>query len=553
MKVALYARYSSDNQRDASIEDQLRICRARAEREGWQVVDSYTDRAISGASLIRPGIQELIADGLKRRFEVILTESLDRLSRDQEDIAGIYKRMRFAGVTIITLSEGEVSELHIGLKGTMGALYLKDLADKTRRGLRGRVEEGKSGGGLCFGYDVVKQFDASGEAIRGDRTINKTEAAVVRRIFADYLAGKSSRTIAMALNREGVAGPQGKEWGPTTIHGNPKRGVGILNNQLYVGKLVWNRLRYLKDPDTGKRVSRLNPDSEWVTQDVPDLRIVDQEVWDAAKARQQTLAYVPPAEPGDNTLNDRRRPKHLFTGLVKCGCCGSGYTMISKDLLGCFGARHKGICDNRLNIRRDALEKSVLQGLHTHLMEPGLFKEFCAEFTREVNRRRMERSSGLEAARRQLEKTEKQIRGIIEAIKEGMFQPSMRSEMDALEARKAELTEMMAQAEEPSPLLHPNMAEIYHQRICALYGNLQNEETTTQAALTFRSLVDQIELMPEDNDLQIVLRGDLAAILRFAAAKKNPDVLSEAGVLTDLLSQGSVVAGTGFEPVTFRL
>lgn len=553
MKVALYARYSSDNQRDASIEDQLRICRARAEREGWQVVDSYTDRAISGASLIRPGIQELIADGLKRRFEVILTESLDRLSRDQEDIAGLYKRMRFAGVTIITLSEGEVSELHIGLKGTMGALYLKDLADKTRRGLRGRVEEGKSGGGLCFGYDVVKQFDASGEAIRGDRTINETEAAVVRRIFADYLAGKSSRTIAMALNREGVAGPQGKEWGPTTIHGNPKRGVGILNNELYVGKLVWNRLRYLKDPDTGKRVSRLNPDSEWVTQDVPDLRIVDQEVWDAAKARQQTLAYVPPAEPGDNTLNDRRRPKHLFTGLVKCGCCGSGYTMISKDLLGCFGARNKGICDNRLNIRRDALEKSVLQGLHTHLMEPGLFKEFCAEFTREVNRRRMERSTGLEAARRQLEKTEKQIRGIIEAIKEGMFQPSMKSEMDALEARKAELTEMLVQAEEPPPLLHPNMAEIYHQRISALYGDLQNEETTTQAALTFRSLVDQIELIPEGNDLQIVLRGDLAAILRFAACKKNPDALSEAGVLTDLLSQGSVVAGTGFEPVTFRL
>ncbi|WEO71557.1 recombinase family protein [Agrobacterium vitis] len=143
MKVALYARYSSDNQRDASIEDQLRICRTRAEREGWTIVDSYTDRAISGASLIRPGIQELIADGLKRRFDVILTESLDRLSRDQEDIAGLYKRMRFAGVSIVTLSEGEVSELHIGLKGTMGALYLKDLADKTRRGLRGRVEEGQ--------------------------------------------------------------------------------------------------------------------------------------------------------------------------------------------------------------------------------------------------------------------------------------------------------------------------------------------------------------------------------------------------------------------------
>ena len=585
MKVALYARYSSDNQRDASIEDQLRICRARAEREGWQVVDSYTDRAISGASLIRPGIQELIADGLKRRFEVILTESLDRLSRDQEDIAGLYKRMRFAGVTIITLSEGEVSELHIGLKGTMGALYLKDLADKTRRGLRGRVEEGKSGGGLCFGYDVVKQFDASGEAIRGDRTINETEAAVVRRIFADYLAGKSSRTIAMALNHEGVAGPQGKEWGPTTIHGNPKRGVGILNNELYVGKLVWNRLRYLKDPDTGKRVSRLNPESEWVTQDVPELRIVDQEVWDAAKARQKALAYEPPAEPGENTLNDRRRPKHLFTGLVKCGCCGSGYTMISKDLLGCFGARNKGICDNRLNIRRDALEKSVLQGLHTHLMEPGLFKEFCAEFTREVNRRRIERSTDLDAARRELDRTVRDLDKAIDAILSGIPPLQLKERMEKLEARKADLTEMLANADEPPPLLHPNMAEIYHQRISTLYGDLKNEETTAQAALTFRSLVDQIEMVPEGNDLQIVLRGDLAAILRFAANKKNPDVLSEVGVLTDLLSQGSVVAGkrnirslrngtnekgdpfgspsaisqesvvagAGFEPTTFRL
>jgi site-specific DNA recombinase len=334
MKVALYARYSSDNQRDASIEDQLRLCRLHAEKQGWTIVDSYTDRAISGASLLRPGIQELIQDATRGRFVIVLAEAMDRLSRDQEDIAGLFKRMAFAGVRIVTLSEGDVTHLHVGLKGTMNALFLKDLADKTRRGQRGRIENGKSGGGLCFGYDVVKQFAADGEPIRGDRTINEAEATVVRRIFADYLAGKSSRTIAFELNKEGVPGPQGAEWGPSTIHGNPKRGVGILNNELYVGRLVWNRLRYLKDPDTGKRVSRLNPEAEWVIQEVPELRIVDQEVWEAVKARQQTLAYEPPA-PGENTLNERRRPKHLFAGLVKCGCCGGGYTMISKDLLGC--------------------------------------------------------------------------------------------------------------------------------------------------------------------------------------------------------------------------
>ena len=185
LSVALYARYSSDNQRDGSIEDQLRLCREHAEQEGWKVVDSYSDRSISGASLIRPGVQALMQDAQASRFDLVLAESLDRISRDQEDIAGVYKRLTFAGVRMVTLSEGDISELHIGLKGTMGALYLKDLADKTRRGLRGRVEDGKSGGGNSYGYKVVRKASAAGEPERGDREIDSAEAAIVRRIFAD--------------------------------------------------------------------------------------------------------------------------------------------------------------------------------------------------------------------------------------------------------------------------------------------------------------------------------------------------------------------------------
>ena len=585
MRVALYARYSSDNQRDASITDQLRMCRLRAEKEGWTVVKEYTDHAISGASMIlRTGVQALISDSLRGRFDMIMAEAMDRLSRDQEDIAGIFKRMTYADVKMFTLSEGEITHLHVGLKGTMNALFLKDLADKTRRGLRGRVEDGKSGGGLCYGYDVVKKFDANGEAVRGDRTINETEAGIVRRIFADYLDGKSSRTIAMALNREGVPGPQGSEWGPSTIHGNPKRGTGILNNELYIGKLVWNRLRYIKDPDTGRRVSRLNPECEWVVHEVPDLRLIDQDIWDAVKARQSRLAYDV-VETSPNPLNDRRRPKHLFAGLVKCGCCGGGYTMISKDLLGCATARNKGTCDNRLNIRRDALEASILNGLRKHLMDPALFREFCDEFTREVNRLRMERGADLEVARRELDKVGRQISQIIEAITDGMYHPSMKEKMTGLEARKAELAEKLANADEPPPLLHPNMAALYAQRIGQLYENLQDEDGRARAAETFRSLVDQITLMPDNGELAIVLRGDLGAILRFAAGKKNPDFLAEAEALDNLLSPGSLVAGgrnrrslrnggtnaktsatgsaevsqlslvagVGFEPTTFRL
>ncbi len=554
LKVALYARYSSDNQRDASIEDQLRLCRLHAAKQGWTVVDSYSDRAISGASLLRPGIQELIQDAQRRRFQIVLSEAMDRLSRDQEDIAGLFKRMEFADVRIVTLSEGDVSHLHVGLKGTMNALFLKDLADKTRRGQRGRVERGKAGGGLCFGYDVVRTLGVDGQHTPGERRVNEAEAEIVRRIFREYAAGSSSRRIALDLNAAGIAGPQGRAWGASTIHGNVQRRNGVLNNELYVGRLIWNRQRFLKDPDSGKRIARPNLEAEWVMQDVPELRIVDDALWRSVRERQASL-QITPREMAANPLAERRRPKHLFAGLTRCGCCGGGYAMISKDLLGCASARNKGTCDNRMNIRRDTLEASVLNGLRQHLIEPVLFGEFCAEFTREVNRLRTEAGASLEAAHAELPRVERQIRGMINAIKDGLYQPSMKAEMEMLESRKSELERMLAEAEEPPPLLHPSLAEVYRTRIGALSEALGREDTRAEAAQVVRSLVSAIELVPEGGQLAIVLRGDLAALLSFAAdGNKKPGALcGAAGLLGDLRPPGSLVAGAGFEPAAFRL
>ena len=139
-RAIVYARYSSDHQRDASIEDQIRECRAFIERQGWDYQHAYVDRALSGALTVRPGYQLMLEGARERQFDIAVAEALDRFSRDQEDIAALYKRFRFAGIALVTLAEGQITDLHVGLKGTMNALYLKDLADKTRRGLRGRVE-----------------------------------------------------------------------------------------------------------------------------------------------------------------------------------------------------------------------------------------------------------------------------------------------------------------------------------------------------------------------------------------------------------------------------
>ena len=400
MKAAIYARYSSDNQRDASIADQLRVCRAYAERQGWSICEEYTDHAVSGATLLRAGFQALMRDALNRRFDVVLAESLDRFSRDQEDTAGLFKRLTFAGVNVVTLAEGDITHLHIGFKGTMNALFLKDLAEKTHRGLRGRIEDGKSAGGLCYGYRVVKALNA-GAVTTGEREVVAEEAQIVERIFRDFIAGVSPKQIAKNLNREGIAGPFGGAWSPSTIYGNPKRGSGILNNELYVGRLVWNRLRYVKNPDTGKRVSRLNPESEWMSRSVPQLRIVPDETWAAAKSRQQHTRH---AVKTAGVIGVAKRPQYLFSGLTKCGICGAGFIMSGRNRLGCFGARDQGRCDNHLTIRRDEVEARVLKALQEKLLNQELFEEFCEEFTREMNRLRMEQRASTSSAKREVER-----------------------------------------------------------------------------------------------------------------------------------------------------
>ena len=509
-RIALYARYSSDNQSIASIEDQFRICREQATREAWQVVGTYHDAAISGASVIlRPGVQALLQDAQRGRFEIVLAEALDRVSRDQADVAMLFKHLRFAGVRIVTLSEGEITELHVGLKGTMNALFLKDLAAKTHRGIRGRVEQGKSGGGLCYGYDVVRQPTASVEAPRGDRTINPAEATIISRIFEEYAVGKSPKRIAADLNREGIKAPSGGDWGSSTVNGNRQRGTGILNNELYVGRLVWNRLRYIKDPATGKRVSRLNPEGEWISQDVPDLRIVGQDLWDRVKTRQKAIT-PDSAEGTPNRLHERVRGRYLFSGLTKCACCGGGYSMISSTHIGCSTARNKGTCDNRLNIRRDELEARVLNALKGHLMDPALFKEFCDEFTRQMNRRRMEARAGIDAARSELRRIEREFETLMHALLKGTLpEERIKARSDQLEHRKVQVEASLAAAEEPPPVLHPSMAVIYRERVSGLYEALQQEGARVAASDVIRSLVSEIILTPSAGELLVDLRGDL--------------------------------------------
>ena len=234
MRVAIYARFSSDLQDARSITDQLALAREHAARQGWFVVQEFTDAAISGASMAnRPGLQELMRAAEARRFDAVLTESLDRLSRDLADSAALHRQLSYWGVRIVTLADGDVNKMLVAVKGLLGSMFLDDLAQKTKRGQVGRVKAGRIPGGRCYGYDVVRDGQEGGK-----RTINEAEAGVVRRIYAEYVEGRSPLKIVQALNAERVPGPRGGHWNVSALIGSAKRRNGLLNNSLYAGALL---------------------------------------------------------------------------------------------------------------------------------------------------------------------------------------------------------------------------------------------------------------------------------------------------------------------------
>ncbi|MEY8120447.1 recombinase family protein [Falsihalocynthiibacter sp. BN13B15] len=485
-------------------------------------------------------------DARDGKFDVVVAEGLDRLSRDQEHIASFFKQMQFQGIPIVTVAEGEISELHIGLKGTMSSLFLKDLAQKTHRGMEGRVRKGKSAGGITYGYDVVRELRADGTFTTGERVINQEQAAIVQRIFEEFASGYSPRAICGRLNDDDIDGPRGTGWGMSTIYGNWRRGTGILNNELYQGRLIWNRQRFIKDPNSGKRQARMNPPEDWIIEEVPDLRLILDDLWNRVKSRQKATRSEVISD-GVIRAERAKRPKHLFSGALTCGTCGGGFTIVGKTYFGCANARNKGTCNNRLSILQADLEGRVLSGLKDHLLHPDLIAEFARSYQEEYNRLAATIGQDHAKAERDLAKTAKQIDSIIEAITEGMFHPSLKAKMDELEAQKARLEAKLAETDSNPPvLLHPGLADMYRSKVANLTNALNEPSTRTEAGEIILSLLTSITLTPDGEALAIELVGELAGLLALGNprnAESHPKVACSV----------TMVAGVRFELTTFRL
>nr|WP_244491514.1 recombinase family protein [Bosea sp. Root381] len=533
MRAAIYARFSTDLQSDRSVEDQVVLCRSHAARLGLSITDVFADRAASGATIHgRPDYQRLIGLALAGQFDAILTEDLDRLSRNLADIARLYETMQFAGVKLLTVADGEISEMHIGLKGTMSALFLKGLAQKVRRGLAGVVRDGRSAGGRAYGYRPV-----AGKP--GELEIVEAEAAIIRRIFDEYLAGASPREIAGRLNDEAVPPPRGRFWAAVTINGNRHRGHGILLNPLYAGRLVWNRVRMVKDPATGRRISRVNDAAEHQERAVPHLAVVAAETFDAVKARRDGRALNGPRE--------RARPKHLLSGLLRCGACGGGMSVKDRDhgriRIRCTTATESGSCANRRAYYLDSVEQAVVAGLRERMAD----REAIALYVRIYNEERQRLAASTIANRAQIEKrlaaAEREHERVYRAYVKGLIEEdALERELPPLKAERDRLRAELSAAEEPPRVvtLHPATVSRYLASVERLEATMaEGEEHGGAAKAALRELIRTVTIHPAG-------AGDAPEI----------DVLGE---LTALIggthfptkaSGGRLVAGEGLEPPT---
>ena len=234
-----------------------------------------------------------------------------------------------------------------------------------------------------------------------------------------------------------MPGPRGGQWNASTVRGDPKKATGILNNPLYVGRLVWGRRQWRRNPDSEKRERRyrLRDHSEWIEVAVPDLRIIDDAQWSAVQAqieqRQRPDARVPVAR--------QNRKKHLLSGLIRCSCCGSAYTISGKDYYRCASQKERGICSNTVSVRKEPLETATLSILQHRLLTEEHARLFADEFRREMARLTSTLSRQDQSAIERLAIVSGEINNLAANMLTGVLSPTLLRLLSDREAKKARL------------------------------------------------------------------------------------------------------------------
>ncbi len=524
-RYVTYARYSSDQQSRASVPDQQRKCREFGSREGWIEVRAYEDSAVSGVGSDRRGFQRLMTDAcsLTRDFDVILVDDTSRLSRSLPEVVTLHQRLAHHGVRVIAVSQGidtehEQSELLIAMHGITDSLYVKELSKKTHRGLEGKVLKGLSAGGRCFGYDTESDKDGGVRWI-----VNEAEAAVVCEIFGWSAAGYSLKRIAGLLNSRKTPPPQKRKnrnnatWCPSAIR-------EMLRRELYIGIRIWNQRKWVKTPGTNKRVSRPRPQSEWKVQEIPELRIVSDDLWTRVQERQNKLKEVY-AESGRKPVNRGASSAYLFSGFLRCASCGANLIIVSGGgkgaRYGCPQHWNRKACPNRITIRSSEVEAQLLSGLQDQVLS---VEAICAVVDGAM--RTVRQKEAADQRESKIREVEAEVRRLVAAIAKIEQSDAM---LDALREREAELRTLRMAKTTGTTLTEDDIRDFVQKALSNIPALLKKQPELAKAKLAEH--LTAITMVPQDDGSYL--------------AEGEWDLLGVRGPV--------MVAGAGFEPATFGL
>ena len=404
--AVIYARYSSHNQRDVSIDQQVKADREFADRHGLKIIDIYADRALTGTNDNRPEFQRMIADSKKRAFSYVIVYSLDRFARDRYDSV-VYKReLKENGVRVLSamenISDDPTGVLMESLLEGLAEYYSKELATKIRRGLNDNAEKCMVTTALPYGY---KKGDDGKFAIKPD------EAAIVQEIFARFLSGEQLATIARDLNGRGIRTKHKALWNKSSFG-------KLLSNERYIGYYIYGDYR--------------------IEGGVP--AIIDKATFYAA---QEMLKIK--ANPRNSPIKKRRENSvYLLTGKIFCGYCKSA--MIGKSGTGKSGQLYAYyVCKRQAQekdcpkkkIGRERAEYRVAKALKEYALQDGMI-EWLADKSIEYQQKHQEPVE-VSLLKSQLKQTDASIKNLMAAIEQGIITPTTKDRLLELEDQRAGL------------------------------------------------------------------------------------------------------------------
>lgn len=465
LRCAVYARYSSDRQKATSIDNQIRKCRQCAESKGWQVLDRFifTDEAVSGTRSDRDGFNRMleVARQEPKPFDVLLVDDTSRFARDLPYALTKAELLAFHGIEIQFVaqdinSKSEQFRMLMSVNGIMDEQYVAALAQKTKRGLEGTAIRGNHTGGRIFGYRSVPIEDShrrdqyNRPVIAAARLeVDPQQAKIVRRVFSLYASGLSLKAVTKRLNAEHVRSPQPRKgrqqsWAPSSIR-------VMLHNERHRGIVTWSKTKKVRNPQTGRRVRRPRPKSEWLRVEMPEQRIISEELWKAVSER---LAFINArygmagAKGGKMNLRAAASP-YIFSGLLRCGVCGSNYIIVAGSGrnhrgadYGCPAHALRGTCKNSRRIKLSVLEDTLLAKLQNDVLSDAAIDFLLDGLEKEIEKRFAAIDTDLDAMHKRKAVLETEIQNLSRAIASGPEDvPSLRA---AIVEREREISDLVS-------------------------------------------------------------------------------------------------------------